>query len=191
MSTDHMGWCINKSPNRWLALNLMTTFYAHGERRHRLLYCFPFASHNCVDWLANPSVGGCWLHQTALWQQPGGQDGDLPVATLLALPLLGSSHPAGLQRGCRGFPLLLLGEPWQCWIPTSLETMVAVEEVVVFCRVTHRLTAAHGGRASQGEEMSYHNIFVYWEIALIYQLSAMLHDFASEASPFASCFVNA
>lgn len=71
---------------------------------------------------------------------------------------------------------------------SSYLMMVTVEEeVMVFCR----LTAAYGGRASQGEGPSYCNIFVYWEVALIYQLSAMLHDFASEASPFASCFVNA
>lgn len=41
---------------------------------------------------------------------------------------------------------------------TSYLMMVTVEEeVMVFCR----LTAAYGGRASQGEGPSYRNIFVY------------------------------
>lgn len=150
------------------------------------LSCFtasPSDSCNCEDWLADPSMCGYQLHQSdrslAAAQEPGCyQLGRLNLwSHLLALPLLGSSHPAGLERGCRGFPYLaLLEKTRRCWIPASVETMVAAEEVVtVFGRERqNRLTAAHRGRACQGKGTSYRNVFVYWGIALIYKLSAML-----------------
>lgn len=72
--------------------------------------------------------------------------------------------------------------------------VAAKEEVVkVFCRVRemflYLVTAARGDGACQ--EKGTHNVFVYRGVASMYELSAMLREFAKEASPFTSCFVNA
>lgn len=143
-----------------------------------LLYCLP---------LGFPEL--CWLTCWSLYGwMLASSEGSLPAAQELLCHQLrcGRSLPCDhicwhcpswdpvLQQGWRegaqvGFPhLVLLGKPWWCWIPASIETKVVVE-VMVFCRKRqNRFTTAHGDRACQGEEMSYHDIFVYRETVLIY-----------------------